>query len=80
MTPAGVCEIGFVPPGNSTLGVVDRITDEEGSFAASLVVFIHDTVACVSVFGDGGKSFVYFCNEFYQAAAACFSWWQQEKW
>lgn len=63
ITPAGVCEIGFVPSGNSALGVVARITNGKGSFAASCA-FILDTAVCVSVFGDGGESFVYFCNVF----------------
>lgn len=36
ITPAGICEIGFVSSGSSTSGVVAYISNENGSFNASL--------------------------------------------
>lgn len=36
VTRAVTCEIGFAPSGNSTLGIVACITNEKGSFSASL--------------------------------------------
>lgn len=37
VTPADVCQIGFLSLGRCTLGVLAHVTNENGSFAASLV-------------------------------------------
>lgn len=62
MIPADICEIGFVPSGNSTLGLVACITNEKSSFAASLVFSSLILWSVFQFWGVEGKSFVYFCN------------------
>lgn len=80
ITPGGVCGIGFVSSGSSALSVVAHVINENGLFTASAAFsFFVLWCACFGV-GFGGECFGYFCSVFYQAAAACWSWWQQEKW
>lgn len=79
LIPADSCEIDFVPPGNSTLGLVACITNEEGSFAASPVFSSLILWSVFQFWGVEGKVLFISAMCVYQAAAACLSWWQQEK-
>lgn len=53
VTLADVCQIGFLSSGSSTSGVVAHVTNENGSFTAS-VVFRYLGVF-VLIWGDGGE-------------------------
>lgn len=53
ITPADVCHIGFLSSGSCTLCILAHVTNENGSFTASLV-FTYLWVF-VLIWGDGGE-------------------------